>query len=154
LPNECIMKCPYCNKPTILRPSSFVYGKNAPDYGWFWLCVRYPRCDAYVGCHPGTQRPLGTLANKSLRNLRVTTHTNFDQLWKQGKISRKESYLLLQDALNLQPEQAHISRLNERECQRIIKLMCSGSLESVIERWKKYRERNKLTKKPTGAVQK
>ncbi|WP_088258626.1 zinc-finger-containing protein [Fimbriiglobus ruber] len=30
-------------------------------------CERYPTCDAYVGCHPGTETPLGRLANKELR---------------------------------------------------------------------------------------
>jgi len=135
------MKCPYCNKPTILRPSSFVYGKNAPDYGWFWLCVRYPRCDAYVGCHPGTQRPLGTLANKALRTLRINAHNLFDQLWKKGKLDRKQCYLLLQDATNLPPRDAHISRLNNEQCKKVIKLMRSGSLENIIERWKNFKSK-------------
>lgn len=58
--------CPYCDNESELVDSEVVYGKS---YGMMFLCSP---CDAYVGCHKDSpnNRPLGTLANRSLRSLR------------------------------------------------------------------------------------
>ncbi len=56
--------CPFCNSSVSLVDSAKVYGRS---YGFIYLCDQYPKCDARVGCHPGSNKPLGTLADKELR---------------------------------------------------------------------------------------
>ena len=68
--------CPYCTEPAELVDSSVIYGKS---YGMMYLCKD---CDAYVGCHKGGARALGTLANPHLRSLRKKCHHLFDPIWE------------------------------------------------------------------------
>lgn len=74
------LRCPYCGSPAKLTTSQQIYGSNF-DYGAMWCCVNYPLCHAYVGCHPGTEIPLGRLANKELREAKKKAHAAFDRLW-------------------------------------------------------------------------
>lgn len=69
--------CPYCKRTAVLVDSEIIYRRS---YGMIWTC---DNCDAYVGCHKGTIKPLGTLANFALRWKRILTHQMFDALWKK-----------------------------------------------------------------------
>ena len=68
--------CPYCGQVAVLVDSSIVYGRS---FGLIYLCAP---CDAYVGTHKGSPRhaPLGTLANKELREARLKAHEILDPL--------------------------------------------------------------------------
>ena len=76
-------------------------------------------CNAYVGCHQNTNNPLGTMANKELRELRTECHKLFDPLWKGGKMNRKEAYNFLKQKTGIK----HIAWANEKECKKIIKVL-------------------------------
>ena len=60
------IRCPYCGGTAILRDASFVYGEKSYG-GKVYVCSNYPKCDAYVGVHPGTRIPKGTLADQELQ---------------------------------------------------------------------------------------
>ena len=81
------IRCPYCGGTAILRDASFVYGEKSYG-GKVYVCSNYPRCDAYVGVHPGTRIPKGTLADQELRKKRMLAHQIFDQIWLRGILSR------------------------------------------------------------------
>jgi len=83
------MICPYCKKETVWCENKEVYGKN---YGKSYMIYLCKPCDAYVGCHNNTKRPLGTMANKELRMWRGKAHANIDPIWKSGKMTRKDMY--------------------------------------------------------------
>lgn len=87
-------KCPYCGANVVLRDSHFVYHNNK-NYGKMWVCSNFPQCDSYVGCHPGTDIPLGRLADSVLRREKHKAHDAFDTLWKSGLMTRKEAYIWL-----------------------------------------------------------
>ena len=70
-----------------------IYGRNC---GTSYKCYYCEPCNAYVGCHKNSRKPLGTLANKELRELRIRTHEIFDPLWKSGKMTRSEAYKMLE----------------------------------------------------------
>jgi hypothetical protein len=80
----------------------------------FWLC--HP-CDAYVGCHPGTTRPLGTPANADLRVLRSRVHAALDPLWKGGRVRRSEAYERLAVAMGIPGEECHVGMFDEARCR-------------------------------------
>ena len=83
------MKCPYCGGKVNLVPSKVIY-HNGKVKEKMWVCENYPKCDAYVGCHPGTEIPLGRPANKKLRNLKMEAVWNFSTFKKSKNDSRLE----------------------------------------------------------------
>lgn len=85
--------CPYCHAPAQLRPASSIYGIHTKDRAAkLYVCSRYPACDAYVQAHKATGLPMGTLANKELRQKRMQAHRTFNQLWEKG-FMRKQGCL-------------------------------------------------------------
>jgi hypothetical protein len=109
--------CPYCGDTSIYTDSSRIYGRS---YGGVWLCINYPQCDSYVGCHGTSKSPLGRMADKELREWKKRAHAVFDPLWREGQFSRTEAYQLLSKFLEISIEQAHIGMLDVDQCKRIV----------------------------------
>lgn len=110
--------CPHCQQPAVLR---------RPDerFPHRWECVS---CDARVGCHPKSTRPLGTLANAELRNVRMRAHKAFDALWKrkmrieqctQGA-ARSAGYRWLATQMDMTKQTCHIAMFDKAQCERAI----------------------------------
>lgn len=115
--------CPACGSRAYLRPASVVYGDKAPDPdAKYYVCGRYPACDCYVAAHRKTMLPMGTLADKALRKKRHDAHVALDSLWKNGIMSRKEAYRLLQLSMGLPAEDAHIAKFSAARCDEVIAL--------------------------------
>lgn len=111
--------CPYCGATAILRDASFIYGEKSQG-GKVYVCGNYPQCDAYVGVHPGTRIPKGTLANPALRRKRVLAHQVFDQIWLRGIFSRSDAYHWMADRFCLSDSQAHIGQFGTYMCDQVI----------------------------------
>ena len=88
------MNCPYCGKPAQWVPSEKIYGKR---YGKSYMRYWCEDCDAHVGCHNNTREPLGTMANKELRDWRMKAHNVVDPLWRSKKHGRGYVYAMLRD---------------------------------------------------------
>ena len=119
--------CPYCLKVSKLESSSIVYGGN--DYGPIFICVDYPECDAYVGIHKGTTKPLGRLANKELREYKKLAHSFFDPIWQKyvnkyknlsKKSIRAKAYKWLAANLNIGIAECHIGMFDIDMCKKVI----------------------------------
>lgn len=82
---------------------------------FYWKC---DRCGAYVGCHPGTRRALGTPADAKLRKLRAQVHAVLDPFWKSKKMSRSEAYRSL--ALVFGFRLVHIGEMDVEQCEKAI----------------------------------
>ena len=117
--------CPYCGAKAKLVDSAIVYGQS---YGMIYLCCNYPVCDAFVGTHKKSLKPLGTLANAELRVLRKEAHSSFDPLWQSDKLSRKEAYAWLAQQLGISQEKTHIGHFNEQTCRQVIEVCQTSGL--------------------------
>jgi len=113
------VKCPYCGAIAVIRDGSYVYGENS-RIKKVYVCSRYPECDSYVSAHEGTSLPMGTLANSELRNKRIKAHRAFDAIWKNKIMNRDSAYRWLRDKFGLALEQAHIGKLSDYMCSRLI----------------------------------
>ena len=115
---ESTPQCPYCGKQSALVHGDVIY-QHRPDLNekWFYLC--YP-CDAYVGCHPGTTKPLGRLANADLRKAKRAAHAAFDQLWRDNKKKRKAAYTWLAEQLGIDVNDCHIGEFDVETCRRVV----------------------------------
>ena len=113
--------CPYCGAQALLREGSFlfedVYVKN------LYVCVRYPECDSYVTAHDSSKKPMGSLANGSLRKKRILAHQEFDQLWNGNApvFTRKQAYNWLSDKLGGHVQHIHVGSMGEGMCELIIR---------------------------------
>lgn len=111
--------CPYCKQDAELVKGEKIYGPGYPySKKPFWLC---DGCEAYVGCHPGTQTPLGSPANKETRKARNAAHAAFDPIWKGKKRGRAQAYALLAKKLGLHPDRCHIGYFDTRMCEQVLK---------------------------------
>ena len=84
-----------------------------------WVCSDWPKCDAYVGCQKGTNKPLGCLANPELRFWKKQAHTKFDKLWKNGELARSDAYLWLSRVLSIPLNECHIGMFNTDQCKAV-----------------------------------
>ena len=129
--------CPYCFEPAkLLLSSAPIY--HGRDYGPVHVC--WP-CDAWVGCHPNTTRPLGRLANAELRQWKMKAHAAFDPIWK-ARFERKSTidpaykkamarggrYKKLAELLGIPRHECHIGMFDVDRCQRAVQVCESGAL--------------------------
>ena len=95
--------------------SSVIY--RGHSFGKIYLCRK---CDAYVGCHNGTDQSLGRLANARLRHAKKIAHSYFDRIWKDGYMSRTNAYTWLSNQLGIPKEYTHIGMFKIETCNRVI----------------------------------
>lgn len=111
---------PLLRRNSNIRDASFVYGTHSHG-GQVYVCSHYPSCNSYVGVHPGTKIPKGTLANRELRQKRIQAHRIFDQIWQQGILSKPEAYRWVADKFCLTDKQAHIGQFSNYMCDQLIR---------------------------------
>jgi hypothetical protein len=111
--------CQYCGKSAVLVSDTEIYGRTFGKQ--FWLCRK---CDAYVGCHRGSSYPLGILADKELRGLKVLGHSLFDCIWRaamkrknwgKGR-SRNAAYVWLSKITGIPLEECHFGMMTKEKC--------------------------------------
>ena len=119
------MICPYCKNEAPWVENQAIYGRN---FGKSYMCYYCKPCNAYVGCHNNTRKPLGTMANKELRDWRIKAHAVFDLLWKNEikskgfskKIRREKAYGLLEGNFGFK---VHIAESDVEMCKKIIEFI-------------------------------
>lgn len=115
--------CPYCGNEPKYVDSEVIYGKS---YGMVYYCED---CDAYVGVHKDSNKPLGRLANSELREAKKKAHFYFDQLWRraidEGRkkyIARNAAYKWLSTELGTPLTYTHIGMFDINLCDKVVKL--------------------------------
>ncbi len=137
-------RCPYCGSHTIYRSADGIYRENTRGE-MLYVCKNYPRCDSYVRVQPGTRIPLGTVANRELRELRIEAHRQFDKLHKRGYMSKHDAYQWLGGVLGVTGREAHIGQLSMLSCNLVIR-----EAKKQVEWYQKKRKTH--TKEEEGEV--
>lgn len=118
--------CPFCGSDSHIKDASVVYGDSYSGTKLL-VCDSFPLCDSYVGVHKQGYKegePLGTLANKPLRELRKICHNDyFDPLWKEQGMTRKEAYSFMSNVMGKPAYLSHIAMFSLQDCQSFISLM-------------------------------
>ena len=110
--------CPYCKKFSKRVTGKEVYSHRSDLFSLdFYSCAG---CDAYVGTHKGTSKPLGRLANKELRKAKSAAHREFDPIWKLGDMKRKDAYKWLASALGINGKDCHIGMFDIEMCEDVV----------------------------------
>jgi hypothetical protein len=109
------VSCPYCSGPVDLVENSVIYkGHTYGDWPYAYDCRP---CDAYVGLHPDTDVPLGTLANKALREARKKAKNEFHEWMELDRRNRNSAYQWLSEKMNLTVGECHFGWFNEDQCE-------------------------------------
>lgn len=112
--------CDYCGLPAKYVSGVVLYPHRADLYERnFWVC---DPCDARVGCHAhGDGRaPMGRMANAALRAEKQNAHRSFDQLWKNGTMSRGDAYSWLAAKLGINKRDCHIGLFDIDMCRKVV----------------------------------
>jgi hypothetical protein len=118
-------ECPHCQGEVELVRNAQIYGRPFGDWPYAYACQD---CDAYVGLHPQTLIPLGTLANRGLRHARKAAHQAFDPIWKERHMNRTTAYIWLAMQLKIDPNECHISWFDTERCIEV-QVICENFLE-------------------------
>ncbi len=124
--------CRYCGGIIRLVPASSVYGASAHRLGLeqesLYQCQN---CNARVGCHKGTTKPLGNVANEALRLKRIETHHIFDAFWTSRHMTRANAYRWLSQQMRLPAKETHIGGFEMDQCQMVIDLCTEAAGEEA-----------------------
>lgn len=110
--------CDNCGGPRVhLQKRSLMRMRTPKAWDLVWHCLD---CLALVGCHEGTDIPLGLMADVMTRDARYNAHRVFDRLWRGGGFTRAEAYAWMARTLMIDPAEAHIGMLSERQCEALM----------------------------------
>lgn len=125
--------CRYCGSPVVYTSNAEIYGREYGE-GRCYLCRN---CRAFVGVHPGTDTPLGTLANEELRRYRKAAHFWFDKIWKSPTriTTRDKAYKWLSKELGLPKEETHIGMFEKEQCEKVMEISQRRLQESGVAIW-------------------
>jgi hypothetical protein len=111
------LDCPDCGAMMVL-----VEHRGKPIY----RCARAKQtaCQGTHGAKPDGS-PMGVPAHWSVRAVRRKAHRVFDLLWNgpESRMSRGAAYRWLQGAMQMTESQAHISRFDAAQCERVLALV-------------------------------
>lgn len=107
--------CPHCAGAVQIVHHDDLYGRAYGEWPWVYQCGI---CKAYVGMHPFTNIPLGTLAGDELRKARQQCKQPFEVLWQSKKLTRDVAYQQLATHLGLTAAECHFGLFNIDQCRR------------------------------------
>lgn len=108
--------CRYCHSAVKLVNNIEIYRRRSyGDWPYAYLCSG---CRAYVGLHPDTDLPLGTLADKPTRDARNDCKKTFERIFKEHHMTRKEAYGWLAEQLGLSVEDCHFGLFEADQCHK------------------------------------
>lgn len=106
------VKCDYCMGDVKIVNHIEIYGRVFGEWPWVYQCID---CNSYVGMHPFTNIPLGTMADKRLRDARIEAKRPFNLLWSK-KMTRSEAYKALAKHMGKKPGTCHFGMFTLEEC--------------------------------------
>ena len=98
-----------------------------------------------MGVHRGTDKALGRLANRSLREWKKRAHYDFDpisrtplinRIWPKyipGISNRNKAYRWLAAQMGIEPEVCHIGMFDEFQCECVVAICKSALVKAGVE---------------------
>lgn len=109
MPTEC--NCCGGNR-IVLIDNRAIYGKSIGRWPYAFRCLD---CGAYVGLHPNTDTPLGTLADYELRECRKMAKQSFHMLMDLSGAKRKDLYRWLAWEMNISEDVCHFAWFDKNQ---------------------------------------
>lgn len=126
-------QCNCCGSISVsIVNNSAIYGRSHGKWPWAYRC---DYCRAYVGMHPFTDIPLGTLADTKTREARKACKLPFIKIYESGILSRNAAYKALSEKLGIAVDECHFGWFDSGMCERaaIAAWQIIDELEQVTE---------------------
>lgn len=124
--------CPHCQSAVERVNNKVIYGRQFGDWPFAYKCVS-AECDSYVGIHPKTDIPIGTLATATMRAARKQAKAAFAPLWEKQGMDKEAAYSWLADKMGIVPmEHCHIGWFGIEQCNRVIEI-CNTHLKGITK---------------------
>lgn len=109
--------CPHCGECVELVSNAEIYhGREYGKWPYAYLCSG---CWAYIGLHPDTDLPLGTLAHRNTRDARKAAKRLFGLLTKfKFKEDRSSAYTWLAEQMGIDFRACHFGFFDAAQCDR------------------------------------
>jgi hypothetical protein len=108
--------CRYCGDDVRLVRNSEIYnGRSYGDWPFAYLCRG---CRSYVGLHPDTDIPLGTLADDALRAARNRSKSVFHAHIKTSGLGRTAAYKWLAGQMGIEVDICHFGWFEADACDQ------------------------------------
>ncbi len=107
--------CQHCGSQVKLVNNAEIYGREYGDWPYAYACSE---CDAYIGVHPNTDIPLGTLANAKMREARKKGKTLFLALSGRFNGSRTMMYQWLAREMGIPESECHWGMFSVAQCRQ------------------------------------
>tara|TARA_Y100001968_G_C19454148_1_gene770954 strand:- start:2015 stop:2446 length:432 start_codon:yes stop_codon:yes gene_type:complete len=125
--------CQYCKNKAQF---SFIHDRPV------WICHA---CDAWIGVHVNTDKPLAELANRELRDLKKKAHFYFGILWhekakKDGCTqdkAKESAYKWLAGKLKVDHGKCRIEYFDTEQCKLTINL-CKPHVDKILAKKKLF----------------
>jgi len=113
--------CPHCGECVGLVSNAEVYHREYGEWPYVYLCAG---CGAYVGLHPDTDLPLGTLADAATRDARKAAKQPFRMIvQRRFRGDRGAAYLWLAGRMGIEPKACHFGFFDVRQCSQAATLI-------------------------------
>lgn len=114
--------CPHCGGAVERVSNSVIYRKEYGPWPFAYRCV-VDACDSYVGLHPKTDIPLGTLANKAMRAARKQAKAMLAPMWEVDGMDKTAVYSWLARKMGITDvNHCHIGWMGIEECKRVVEI--------------------------------
>ncbi len=124
-----VSTCPHCGGSVSYVNNQQIYGRPYGNWPYAYLCDDR-ECDSYVGVHPNTVIPLGTLANRAMRDARKKHKPKFFALLKKKGWARNKGYKWLAEAMGLSRQETHWGMFDVEQCEKAGRL-CVEEMSNV-----------------------
>ena len=123
--------CPTCGPrtPVFLVNNEEIYGREYGEWPYAYLCEN---CESYVGLHPGTDLPLGKLADRQTRDARKGNKKLFFAMIDQTGMNRSDAYQVLADAMEIPVGECHWGWFDAEQCRKAGQI-CQSKINSKLE---------------------
>jgi len=113
--------CDCCGAKTVeLVDNSEIYGRPYGDWHYAYLCRT---CDAYVGLHPGTDLPLGTMADKVTRQARQQKRGFLTLIDTGFGGDADAAYVWLAEQMGIDQKECHWGLFTLEQCNRAAQIV-------------------------------
>lgn len=114
--------CPNCGGAVERVSNSVIYKKEYGIWPFAYRCM-VDKCDSYVGLHPKTDIPLGTLANKAVRSARKQAKAMLSPMWEVDGMDKDAVYKWLAGKMGISNvNHCHIGWMGIEECARVVEI--------------------------------
>lgn len=122
--------CPHCGAAVERVNNTVIYGRQYGAWPFAYKCVNV-ECDSYVGIHPKTDIPIGTLATKPMRVARKAAKAAFSPLWEKQGMDKDAAYAWLAEKMGIEDmNHCHVGWFDVAQCNRVIDI-CNTHLKGI-----------------------